>query len=215
MNRSDEEIRKLQALVYGPSAHVTKENIDRLAALQYTGPSDQEIDVVDIVPSGISSKVDPGDSDHGSNDGLVLTDTDRSLSKESPWYRSRFSVAGAFAAVFVLGIGAGVLGAHASASPTPVVGVIPPEMSRFDSDSVVYFGEIDGVRVWTATLRDEGLPCLIAAQDGTGGVACLPSPETTAAIDLNGNSDGLVRTVSINLSEDGARPTVVTTHPET
>lgn len=95
--------------------------------------------------------------------------------------------------------------------PAPLAGVVPPDASMYRSDSITFFGETDGVRVWTGALLEEPKHCLIAmASDGSGAIECVPQTERTTSVDLLYGEGGRVRTVSIDFFDTSARPLLST-----
>lgn len=98
-------------------------------------------------------------------------------------------------------------------SPAPVLGVVPPGIERFDPASVTYFGDTDGVRVWTATLREKGDRCLVAERQGVGGVTCGESSENVAAVEFATGPDGEIVTVRLGMTDAAARPQVSLSMP--
>lgn len=195
VNRSSDEIRILESLVYSRDGNATPADVERLATLQ-----------------GLHVRDVPGDAD-----ALVRIPAS-GMESDAP--RSRSMLAGAF--VFTLAIGiAGGIGIAALIPrepiggvfpPEPIEGVIPPEPGMYRSDSVTYYGEFDGDRVWSGELLDdEGRQCLIVqAADGSEGVSCVgyPEPSRVATVSFPEEAHGKPRTISIDFSDASGRLTI-------
>lgn len=104
------------------------------------------------------------------------TDAPVASTKTRSWFRSPL-VAGTFAVTLSVGV-VGGLGIAVALPPEPVQDVVPPDASMFRSESIIYYGEIDGVRVWTGDRIEEDRQCLIALRvaSGAGGISCAGPP---------------------------------------
>ncbi|MDQ0729090.1 hypothetical protein [Microbacterium sp. W4I20] len=214
MNRSTDEIRILEARVYSREGHATPADVKRLATLQGLGRD---------VPSGADARLRIPASAIKSEEGH----TSGAGRPRGRVLRSRSMVAGAL--VFTLAIGiAGGIGIAALIPPEPIEddvpsepiedvpsepieGVIPPDPGMYRSDSVKYYGDFDGDRIWSGELLDdEGRQCLIVQTAGSEGVSCVgyPEPSRVATVMLPEEVDGKPRTISIDFSDASAPLTI-------
>lgn len=124
--------------------------------------------------------------------------------------RTRGFLFAAFGATLAVGV-AGGLAIAAAAPPEPLVGVVPPDSGTFTSESIVYYGDLDGVRVWSGERSDEVDLCVMAlGPNGSGGTSCGGPWPKKLTVDLQEQVNGKMLTVSIDFSSDNPRPTVST-----
>lgn len=201
MNRSTEEIRQLQARVYGRDGSGSKADLDRLTeltAMLYAGrehPTDPAATLASVAPMAPVSETD---------------DTrDVEVVGRRSFLASRPIVVSAFLFTLCGGIAGGL--AVAAAMPAePLRVMVPPNADNYQWDSVLYYGEINGVQVWTAKLAEDGRDCMVAMDNAGGGAGtCVEGEAKTLSIDLStteGAKSGPV--VTMDFSDPHARPIV-------
>lgn len=189
------EIRQLQAKVYGRDGAATQADIDRLEALTTTPTPGREESPHTEVALRTVEEAGP----------VAIQRSGAPRSRSS--YSLRGVIAGAFALIFGIGMVCGW--AFAASMPAePVRAPLPPDADRYVPGSIVYYGETDGVEVWTATLSDGGRQCMIAMRDGGGGGTCAQGAVKLLTVDLSiVESAEPGPTVTMDLSTPDGRPT--------
>lgn len=199
-----EEIRQLQARVYGRGAAASPADIDRLRALT-APPAAEQADEQPADAVAAESNTTPSTPPDG--------EIDASLIRGRSWRTSRPVVAGAFALTLVAGIAAG-LAIAAPAAAEPMRGVVPPDAEGYVTDSITFYGEIDGVRIWTATAVENDQDCLIAmSDDGSGAGGCAQPGWPQVAVELPRVNGRPFLGVSFDFTDPTARPVVTTSRP--
>lgn len=170
----------MQRSLYGRGGVVTKEQLDKLASLEGKPTPRVNDDLSEETPSAEGTTETPRAVDSSTVPDRRSADAAQSplASTQNTSRRSKWVVAAVGAGMLSVGLGVG-LGVGIVATKAPLAHAVPPSAAMFDTESVVYFGEVEQSRVWAA--RDhEGNRCVIAAvASGEGGsVACEADSST-------------------------------------
>ncbi|KJL24012.1 hypothetical protein RN51_01176 [Microbacterium oxydans] len=185
VRRSDDEKRRLQDLLCGRAAAASQEDAARLEVLQ----------------NGARHEHDLGFSPGSATDDRPMP-SESFTAATARWYktswRRRLAAAGLSVGTLCVGVG---WGAARLAPAEPIAAFLPPDVTRYDSEWIVYFGESDGLRIWTARLQDESQDCLIAiTPNGAGTAHCMTDGSGVATVDPPPRSDGSSLRVSVDFS---------------
>lgn len=192
--------------MYGRESGASQADVDRLVELTSTSSLGVDGTAADAAAAADADAM----KDMAEEAQPERTDAPVASTKTRSWFRSPLVVAGTFAVTLAVGI-VGGLGIAVALPPEPVQGIVPPDASMFRSESIIYYGEIDGVRVWTGDRIEEDRQCLMALRvaSGAGGISCAGPPNWNVVVDIPSTDDEPVELrVSMDLSNSRARPVV-------
>lgn len=174
---NESEIRALQRALFGRGGVVTEEQLHELAAFQETAAleptsssSERPVAAEEPLKDAFAAEPSP---DSGFDLASDVTKLSVGSSRKRRWMLGAVGVS-----LFGVGLGVG-MGLGVTVARTPVAHAVPPAVGMLDPESVVYFGEVEQSRVWSA-LDLEGNRCVIASfVSGEGGnVVCEPNGST-------------------------------------
>lgn len=205
-------VAELQRALYGRGGVVTEDQLQELATFQETaapaptsGSSERPVAAEEPLKEAFAVEPSPGS-------GFDLASDVPKLAVGSS--RKRRWMLGA-AGVSLLGVGLGVgMGLGMSAARTPVAHAVPPSVGMLDPESVVYFGEVEQSRVWSA-LDLEGNRCVIASfVSGDGGnVTCEPNDSQVTVSVPDEETNTTVRYV-MSFADDDQIPSLTVSRHE-
>lgn len=186
-----EEVARLQRLVYGRDGDASAEQIDLLHRYQNqispsAKPSDQDLDETPAhegpAPIRPAAEAEPPPATRVGRTRKILI----------------------ACALVASGVAIGTGGTLALSAPGPEVLHLPPA-GPYKSGTVIYYGTVQGVDVWSGIRTEQGDRCLIVGNmTGTGTIQCGPlysTPELSVMTESSGK-------ITVSFPADGSPGTL-------